>query len=135
MSKKFRDYKFGGNCSDAPAIASFDPEAIAGAIEKLGENYAIANQGYEQAKHEAERVLAELTSGYKKVAGSISGAEALAKASDKYQHSLKVLRETEAEKIKAQASYRASEAYSKMVITKVSTEGKMGEYYKKNLVA
>lgn len=115
-------------------IASFDPEAIASAIEQLGWQFAVTNQWYEQAKHKAEKTFADLTTEFKPIAGSVSGAEAIARSHQKYQDALKEVRQAEADKIKAQSSFKAAEAYSKMAITKVSAETKVGDYYRKNLV-
>jgi hypothetical protein len=57
----------------------------------------------------------------------------MAEVDEEYQAAIAHQVATEVSKIKAQSSFRAAEAYSKMIITKVSSESKIAEYYKKNI--
>jgi hypothetical protein len=127
--KKFQDFSFA--LQTEFEFVNFCPEAIAQAIEELGIQYAIANSNYEKAKDQAEYIFKQLTADYKGDRGSVSGAEVLAGADPKYQQALSDRREAERFKIEAQSSFRAAENYSRMILTKVSVEGKVAEYYKK----
>jgi hypothetical protein len=128
--KKFADYDFARRDYE---FVDFSPETIAMAIEELGYQFAIATGNYERAKNSAEHLASKLTGEYRKIAGSISGARSMAEVSEEYQAAVEIQLSAEVDKIKAQSSFRAAEAYSKMVITKVSSESKVAEYYKKNL--
>ena len=110
---------------------NFKPEAIAMAIEQLGEAYAQANCEYERAKDYAEYVLNKLTVEYKGDRGSVSGARIQAESDDRYQQTLSDRRNAECLKIEAQASFKAAENYAKMSITKVSAESKIADHYQK----
>ena len=129
-AKKFSDYSFATQTEFE--FLNFNPELIASAIEELGYQFAIASGDYERAKNEAERLACKLTTEYRKAAGSVSGARSMAEVDDEYQSAIATQVAAEVAKIKAQSSFRAAEAYSKMIITKVSSESKIAEYYKKN---
>lgn len=129
-SKRFSDYSF---AQPEFEFINFAPEAIAAAIEELGYQFAIASGDFERAKNEAERLACKLTTEYRKAAGSVSGARSMAEVDEEYQAAIAHQVAAEVSKIKAQSSFRAAEAYSKMIITKVSSEAKIAEYYKKNI--
>lgn len=131
MPKKFTDYRFAQQSEFE--FVNFSPEVIAAAIEELGHQFAIASGDYERAKNNAEQVASRLTNEYRKAAGSISGARSMAEVDQEFQSAIAIQVAAEEAKIKAQSSFRAAEAYSKLIITKVSAEAKISEYYKKNL--
>ena len=110
---------------------NFKPEAIALAIEELGERYAIANSEYERTKDYAEYLLNKLTAEYKGERGSVSGARVNAESDERYYQALADRRLAEQKKIEAQSSFKAAENYAKMMITKVSSESKIADHYQK----
>ena len=127
--RKLSDYSFIQQ-SDFEFI-NFKPEAIALAIEQLGERYAATNAEYERAKDYAEYLVNKLTAEYKGDRGSVSGARVLAESDDRYQKALGDRRLAEQKKIEAQSSFKAAENYAKMTITKVSAESKIVDHYQK----
>ena len=110
---------------------NFKPEAIAMAIEQLGEGYAAANAEYERTKDYADYLLNKLTAEYKGERGSVSGARVLAECDERYCQALGDRRLAEQKKIEAQSSFKAAENYAKMIITKVSSESKIADHYQK----
>jgi hypothetical protein len=128
--KRFADYDFAQGEFE---FVKFNPEIVAVAIEELGYQFALKSGDYERAKNDAERIASKLTGEYRKIAGSVSGARSMAEVDEEYQEALQIQLAAEVSKIKAQSSFRSAEAYSRMIITKVSSESKIAEYYKKNL--